>query len=223
MGAKRHNIVLMVQLHALKSQKDIRLQSNLAITLCMVAFLLVVPKLISQTPVKVKENPIGVLQIGLSSPLLHQNLIGLQASYKSYLGYTRSYVGIEDIFCVGSTKRQWPGIGKYHYLNNVNVISALLGMQFLRQYKFNMGSHLKFNYVNYDSKLLSDNIQLKQQLNNAIHWKDYGLGIAVYAQYFQSDRLAYYTDLNLLKNSYGHLNVFVSAGIAYQLKSKFEQ
>ena len=207
----------------MKIQKDIILQSKYAFTLCVVAWLLFVPKLFSQTPIKIKENAIGVLQIGLSSPLLHQNLIGLQASYKSYLGYTRSYVGIEDILCVGSTKRQWPGIGKYHYVNNVNVISALLGMQFLRQYKFNLGSHLKFNYVNYDSKLLSDNIQLKQQLSNAIHWKDYGLGFAVYAQYFHSDRLAYYTDLNILKNSYGHLNVFVSAGIAYQLKSKFEQ
>lgn len=175
----------------------------------------------AQTPVTVKENSIGSWQLGLSSPLLHQNLIGLQSSYKVNLGYTRSYVGIEDVFCASYTKREWPGVGKYHYLNSINCISALLGMRFMRKYDFNFGSHLKFNYVNYDSKLKSKNPLIKEHVNNAIHWKDYGLGFAVYAQYFRGKQWAYYTDWSVMKNQYGHLKYIVSIGLSYQLKSKY--
>ena len=192
---------------------------------CFLALFILMPiaLLRSQTPITAKENPIGSLQLGLSTPLMYQNLIGLQSSYKANLGFTRSYVGIEEIVCLSYNKRQWPGIGQYHYFNHFNSISSLLGMRFLRDYKLNFGAHLKFSYVNYNSKLMSNNNQLKQQLNNSIHWNDYGIGFAAYIQYFQTDRLAYYSDLNLLKNSYGHLNMIVSAGIAYQLKSKFNQ
>lgn len=148
--------------------------------------------------------------------LKSSNLCGLQTGIKWYPNNGPLYFGLEDHLSAGYNVYNWPGVGEYHLLKTLNIISPFIGINFLRKQKLNFGFNIKLNYFYYHVQLKSDNELIKSYIPEKYSSHYFGTGFSFFATYKINKMMAFYFDISSFSSIYIDNSVFLNETIYFQ-------
>jgi hypothetical protein len=129
-------------------------------------------------------------------------------------------IGLE--FNISNQKKTFelPPYGNYQVKNNLILVNYSIGFNSLRDKKFNIYWGLSLNHMFINSKLNSNNEDIKKMINADYDQEYTGVSFLLKPQYFLNKEISLYSRINIFKVPKVNPNLFVSLGLAYLINYK---